>query len=73
MSVDVYDISLCPVCDGMGSVVEGQQMYNNKVYDVRKPCPNNKCYQGRVGVKRKKVIGYEVDYEVKPDTIPLPT
>jgi len=69
----VYDISICPVCNGMGSVVEGQKMYNNQVYDVRKICPNAKCHHGRVGVERKEVVGYEVDYEVKADTIPFPT
>ena len=70
---DIYDISICPVCNGMASIIDGQKMYNNQVYDVRKPCPNPKCHHGRVGAEREEVVGYEVDYEVKADTIPFPT
>ncbi len=49
---EVYDIVICPICNGMASVVDGQKMYNNQVYDVRKPCPNMKCHQGRMEVLR---------------------
>ena len=55
----VYDIAICPTCNGNADVIDGQMMYNNNIYPIRKPCPNPKCHDGRMGIPRIEEVGNE--------------
>ena len=47
----IYDIVICPVCNGDGTVHGGQMMKDARIYTVKKPCPKCKG-KGRIGVER---------------------
>lgn len=50
----IYDIAICPVCNGDKEIDAGQVLKNAKVYLVRKLCPKCKG-QGRIGIERQEV------------------
>ena len=51
MTADIFDIVICPSCNGTGKVDGGQMMKDARIYAVKKQCPECKGY-GKVGVKR---------------------
>ncbi len=52
---EIFDIAVCPLCNGTKQIDGGQMMKDNKIYAIKKVCPRCKG-KGRIGVKRTEEI-----------------
>jgi hypothetical protein len=50
----IFDIAICPVCNGEKDLDAGQVLKDAKIYLVRKLCSRCKGH-GRIGVERKEM------------------
>ena len=50
----VFDISICPVCDGAKEIDAGQLLKDARTYLVKTQCPRCKG-KGRIGIERQEV------------------
>ena len=50
----IFDIAICPVCNGTKQIKSGQVMKDAKIYITKTQCPNCKGH-GRIGVEREGV------------------
>jgi len=55
MTAEIFDITVCPTCNGEKEIECGQVMKDARVYAVKAMCSNCKG-KGRIGVKRQKGV-----------------